>query len=272
MKLAFGRAGFTSDITGESRQLTFAALHLGDHNVNCGIRAFDDDGRRQALFEGMSAAFSSGDIPEAIRLMDKELGSAYSLKNLFSDDRRAILQRILDTSLEEAENAYQQVYEHNAMIARFLRDAHVPLPKAIRAAAELALNSRLRRTFANPDMELEHANRLLEEARASDIGLDSTMLEYALRRTIEGLFEKFAREPHNLELIQRLEAIVDMAHSLPFEVVLWTAQNIWSDVRRSMTEVEQEEEGERWRRHFLSLGEKLQFRVAGQQQALAHGG
>ena len=61
------------------------------------------------------------DIPEVLRLMDKELGStAYSLKSLFRDDRRAILEQILNTSLEEAEAAYRQIYEHHIPLGHFL--------------------------------------------------------------------------------------------------------------------------------------------------------
>ena len=272
MKLAVGQARFTSEITGETKELTFGALHLGDHNVTCGIHPFDDEARYETLVREMSAAFSGGDIPEVIRLMDKDLGSAYSLKNLFSDDRRAILRRILDASLGEAEEDYRHIYEQNALIVRFLRDARVPVPRAIRTAAEFALNSRLRRVFADPNLDAGQVRTLLDEARASDIALDSTMLEYALRLTIESLFERFEREIHNLELIERLEDIVDMARALPFEVVLWTAQNVWFQTRQSVLADNGGGEAEAWHRHFLALGEKLGFNVAEDAKARAQGG
>src|SRR5215831_4743208 len=149
MRLGLGRARFTSKITCESEQLVFAALHFGDHNLSCGIRAYQDEETYRKLVEEITSAFSRADIPEVLRIMDKELGSAYSLKSLFYDDRCAILRQILNPSLEEAEAAYQQIHEHHVPLAHFLRDLGVPLPKVIRTAAEFALNSRLRRALAN---------------------------------------------------------------------------------------------------------------------------
>ena len=67
--------------------------------------------------------------------------------------------------------------------------------------------------------------------------------------------------------LERLEAIIEMARSLPFEVVFWTAQNVWSEVRRttyqevSQLEQQGDEEAREWVRHFLSLGEQLEVRV-----------
>jgi alpha-amylase/alpha-mannosidase (GH57 family) len=267
-RLGIGRARFTSEITHESRELSFAALHIGDHNVSCGIRVFRDPENYQALVQEMTAAFSAADIPEVLRLMDKELDSAYSLKSLFSDDRRAILQQILNASLEEAEAAYRQIYEHHVLLAHFLRDLGVPLPKAIRTAAEFAVNSRLRLAFASPDMDLEQVRKLLEEAQRSGIMLDFTTLEYTLRLTIERLFEQFATDHHDAARVQRLESVIEMARALPFEVVLWTAQNVWLDIRRAVfdefvqRELQGDEEAVAWLRHFRSLGEKLEVLVA----------
>jgi hypothetical protein len=277
MRLGLGRARFTSEITRESAELVFAALHFGDHNLSCGIRAFQDEEAYQKLVQDMTAAFSTADIPEALRVMDKELGSAYSLKSLFRDDRRAILKQVLSASLEEAETAYRQIYEHHVPLAHFLRDLGTPLPKAIRTAAEFALNSHLRQAFASEEMDLEQVRKLLDEARAGGIALDSTMLEYTLRLTIERLVERLAGELHDLSLIERLEAMVDMARSLPFEVVLWTAQNVWSELCRAnvdaLSHSESNEEARSWARHFRSLGDKLQVRyTCDEVRVLTHAG
>ena len=42
LRLAIGRARFSSEITRESATLSFGVLHLGDHNVTGGVRhAYD---------------------------------------------------------------------------------------------------------------------------------------------------------------------------------------------------------------------------------------
>jgi alpha-amylase/alpha-mannosidase (GH57 family) len=278
MRLGVGRARFTSEITNESEQFVFAALHFGDHNLNCGTRVFHDEETYRRLVDEITAAFSKADVPEVLRVMEKELESAYSLKSLFRDDQRAILRQILDTSLNEAEAAYRQIYENHVPLAHFLRDLGVPLPKAIRTAAEFALNSNLRRAFADGEIDLEQVGKLLEEARTGGIALVSTMLEYTLRLTMDCLFEKFGDDPGDVARVERLEAIVEMARSLPFGVSFWTPQNVWWEVRRTTLEdrMRRDREGDEaartWVQRFLALGEKLKVRVPKGEAVLSQTG
>jgi hypothetical protein len=239
---------------------------------------FRDEEAYQKLVQEMTSAFTSAEIPEVLRIMDKELESTYSLKSMFRDDQRVILNQILKAPLEEAESAYRQIYEDHVPLASFLRDLGVPLPKAIAAAAEFALNGNLRREFANEEMNLEHVRKLLEESRSIGISLDFTTLEYTLRQTIERLSEKFAIEPGDMACLDRLEGIIEMARSLPFETVLWSAQNAWVEVRRNTLreQLQREQDGGQdarsWVQHFLSLGEKLKVHTPEEATVLVQTG
>ena len=267
MKLGLGRARFTSEITQESEQLIFAALHFGDHNLQCGTHVFRDEETYRKLVQDMTSAFSRADVPEVLRLMDKELGSTYSLKSLFRDDRRAILQQILNTSLEEAEAAYRQIYEHHVPLAHFLRDLGVPLPKAIRTAAEFALNSHLRRAFGNEEMDLEQVRKLLEEARPAG---SSSIPRRSSTRSASPSSACLNSSPPNPATWRASSA---SRRSSTWRApcrsrsLLWTPQNVWSEVRRAAFEErsrraqEGDDEARTWVEHFQSLGEKLKVRV-----------
>jgi alpha-amylase/alpha-mannosidase (GH57 family) len=275
MRLGLGRVRFVSEITHESAEFLFGALLFDDHNLNCGIRAFHDEKSYRNFVQEANAAFSRADIPEVLRVMDRDLGSTYSLRSLFRDNRRTILEQILNPSLEEAEDAYRQMYDRHISLARFLRDLGSPLPKAMRAAAEFAINSRLRLAFADEGMNLEQIANLLAEARSCDVALDSTSLEYTLRMTIERLFHSLAQDPRRAGLLERLEAVIGMARALPFEVVFWTAQNVWAEVRRTVfPEValagqEGDERARAWLQRFQSLGERLSVRAPAEVKAQA---
>jgi alpha-amylase/alpha-mannosidase (GH57 family) len=268
MKVAVGHAGLTSEITRETETFMFCALHFGDHNLSCGIRPFPGEETYQAFLQEIMSTFSKADTPEVLKIMEKELGSTtYTVKSLFRDDQRSILRQILNTSLDEAEAAYRQIYEHSAPLVNFLRDLGVPLPGAIRTAAEFALNSRLRCEFGEVEMDLDRVKSLLAEAQAADVVLDSTILEFTLRLNIERLFERFSRHPRDQVLLERLEAVVGQARSLPFEVAMWTAQNIWSQMHGEVFNefARRDEQGEpdarTWIDHFKALGEKLRVRA-----------
>jgi alpha-amylase/alpha-mannosidase (GH57 family) len=267
-RLAAGRARFTSLISGESALLTFGVLHFGDHNLNGGVREFRGPEEYQKWVQALSDCFSRADLPEAIRCLDRDFGkNIYSLKSLFRDEQRKILGTILDSTLAEAEAVYRQLYEHQASLIRFLSDLGNPLPRSLQTAAEFSLNTSLRRSLEADDIDLGRITSLLEEARILKIPLDAVNLGYALKKKIEQLAGQFRAQPGDVPLLQKLEAIVSLAHSLPFEVDFWQAQNIYYETLKKVDPQFRERAGkgdpgaQTWVSHFTALGEKLSMRV-----------
>jgi hypothetical protein len=266
-KLALASIEVSSEITRESQSYALCALHLGDHNLSCGVRASGDHDAYAAMAQRIADVFSKGDIPETLRALDRELGPAnYSIKSLFRDDQRVALRHILDATLAEAEAAYLQIHKHHAFLIPFLRGLGAPLPKPIATAAEFALNSLLRQELGADPVDVERIHGLLDEVRASNVNLDSTTLEFTLRTVIEHLLEQFAANPDDLPLLDRIQTRLTLARALPFEVVLWKPQNIWFEMRRTTLErfIERaagNPEAAAWVERFLHLGDTLSAQV-----------
>ena len=267
-RLALACTKISSEITWESACFALCALHLGDHNLSCGVRLCEDQEAYDAMAGRIAEVFSSGDIPETVRAIDRELGSAnYSTKSLFRDDQRMVLRHILDSTLEEAETAFRQIHEHHAALIHFLGDLGVPLPKPMAAIAEFALNDMLRHELEAVPVDVERVRSLMEQVRAAKVNLDATTLEYALRKALEPLLEQFAVNPNNMEFLDRIEALIGLAHSMPFEVVLWRPQNIWFNMRNTVFDEfsKRADAGDAdaaaWVDRFLNLGRSLLAQV-----------
>lgn len=268
MRLAAGRARFTSRITGESTLLSFGVLHFGDHNLNGGVREFRGQEAYQTLVQEVSDCFSRADLPEVIRCLDKGFGkNIYSLKSLFRDEQRKILNQILNTTLTQTEAVYRQLYENQASLMRFLSDLGTPLPKSFHMAAEFALNMGLQRQLQAEELDLNRLTTLLNEAREVKVPLDGVILGYTFKRTIERLAEQFRAQPAEIPLLQKLKALVGLARSLPFEVDFWKAQNVYYRTLQTIypefrdRAEKGEDSAQSWVDHFLALGEKLYVRV-----------
>jgi len=226
MRLAIGRAEFSSRITRESSRLSFAVLHMGDHNFVCGVRPVRENGEDQQLNELLTGAFAKADPAEIIRLLDEGFGKkVYSLRSLFRDEQRKILRLILDETLTDAEAAYRGIYERRAQLIRFLGDIHVPIPKALQSASEIALNSQLREAFRNREVDVDSVRGLLKEASGLHVDLDKTTIEFSVRKRIEEVAAEFASHPADLGTLEKLNFLLELAGSLPFPVVLWETQN-----------------------------------------------
>ncbi|MBI5569096.1 MAG: DUF3536 domain-containing protein [Desulfomonile tiedjei] len=268
VKCAVGRARFTSNITRESATLMFGVLHMGDHNLNCGVSEYEDEEQYEAVLQELSEAFTRADFPESIRLMDKHFGAAnYSITSLFYDQQREALALILEPTQAEALALYSQIYDRYAPLIRFLFDSGIPLPQQLHAAAGFVLNDKLRHAFQEDPVDPQSVEALLEETRLAGIPLDATTLEFALRKGMERTADRFSEDPQNVELLRNLRASVTLVGSMPFEVNLRSIQNVcykiiedrYSDFQR------QADRGDahaaEWIDHISDVAEKLWINI-----------
>jgi alpha-amylase/alpha-mannosidase (GH57 family) len=225
IRLANGGVRLRSAITQESAALDFSVLYLGDHNVTAGIRSADDSSDEDQ--KKLVAAFSQADTAEVIRLLDQVYDqNTFSLRQLFRDEQRKIANLILTESLNSAAAVFRTVFESQAPLIRFLNGLDIPVPYALRSAAEIALNKQLEQYLERPDLDADSIQGLLREAAASKIALDSTTLEYKVRKRLEKDAADFAANPDDLVAAERLLKLLDLIPALPFPVVLWEAQNV----------------------------------------------
>jgi hypothetical protein len=229
-RLLTGKARFISEITEESAVLSFSALHMGDHNLTCGVRVYETEDAYKGMAKDVSQSFESADFPEIIRVIDRHFGdSLYSLKSLF-------------------------------------RDEETP-PKALNMAAEFVLNVSLRGAFENDDFNSEHIKSLLEEVREEGVTLDTATLEFAIRKRLEHIAREFSVDPTGLPKLQKLLSAVDLLRTLPFQVNLWTVQNICYEISQSSYDELRnraengDETAQAWVNHFRPLAQSLSFRI-----------
>jgi alpha-amylase/alpha-mannosidase (GH57 family) len=225
MRVATGSAQFRSAITNESATLGFAVLHLGDHNVTAGVQPFENHSEEEE--KKLVNAFAQADTAEGIRLLDHIYGkNVFSLRTLFRDEQRKIASLILNDSLNSAAAVYRTVFESQAPLIRFLNGLDIPIPNALKSAAEIALNSQLQQLLDRPELDYDGIRSLLRESAATKITLDGTTLEYKVRRRVEKEAAEFAVNPSDPVAVERMLKLLDLLPSLPFPVVLWEVQNI----------------------------------------------
>ncbi|MHC1725028.1 MAG: DUF3536 domain-containing protein [Syntrophobacteraceae bacterium] len=267
-RLVIGRATVTSEVTHVSSSLCFGVLHLGDHSIACGTGEYQGAQRYEALAKDISAAFATADFPKTILLLGKYFGtSTYSLTSLFADERRKVLNIIMEPTLREAEAAYSSIYEHHAPLIRFLTGSGTPRPPVLSAAADLCLNAKLRRVLQGEGLDPDVVKPLLEEARLAGATLDATALGLLLAANIEHLAEDLFRQPEDLSLIEKLNKAAKLVRALPFEVNLWKTQNTCYKILHAHCPIFREkaalgdQNAQEWLRHYSILAENFLLRV-----------
>ncbi|MFC1931548.1 DUF3536 domain-containing protein [Chloroflexota bacterium] len=267
-KLAAGKTRVTSAITMESKNLSFGVLHFGDHNINAGVRDYQGEEAYQKMVSETTQTCATADFPEVIRLLDKHFGvSTYSIKNLFLDEQRKVLDNILESALSEIEAVYHQVYDHYYPPMRFLSELGNPIPKSFHSAAEFILNSELRKAVSEDTLDPERIKSLLDETQTWGVELDADGLSYFLQQNLEQMTARLVATPEDIGLLKELLAAMEVTHSVPFIVDLWKVQNFYQGILQSTyPEIKkkaerQDKAAQEWLAGFNSLGQQLSIRV-----------
>lgn len=260
-RLAVGRVELTSRVTLETSLLSFGVLHLGDHNIDCGVWEFEGDEPYGQMVDDVVGAFRRADVSATIRALDRHFANhAYSLRSLFRDEQRRILDQILHATLGEVEGVFRHVYEDHAAQIRFLDNLGAPLPEALRSTAEVVINIDVRRAFEAENFDPREIQRLFDETKTWRLDLDIPGLSFVLEGTIERYARELVEHPERRGVLERLNALVELSEKLPFTINAWTAQN---DYYRALTTIYPEMKAKSQAGDMQARGWVDQFAVLG---------
>jgi len=267
-RLALGRARVTFEITGDSDSLSYGVLYLGSHNLNCWVHLNGHIKEHDQLVKSVREAFDHADFAQIIRLMDSHFGQTqYSLKNLFRDEQRKLLNQILTATREEIDTTYKLIADRHSSLLRFLADLHVPPPTGLSMAVEEVLNREIRNQFDGDHLDPERVRSLLAECQAMKVPLEEEVLNYACKGYFDRLSDQLLKGPDDIEILQRLIDAAKLARSFTFETNLWKPQNVYFEISRTIrpqwSERAQQgdEAAKKWESLFDELGQALGFSV-----------
>ena len=269
IKLVTGKVQILSDLTWDEETLSFAVLHLGDQNMNCGVRRYVGASSFDGMRREVGEFFDNGDVTNVIRLIDRHFQPhTFTVWHLFRDQQRKILGEVLRMTYEDLEKSYRQMYETNYSLMNFLTSMEIPLPRPLLVAAEYVVNRDIRSIIKAPSFDEEKLSRAVSDVRRWSITVDSEMVRFFAGARVTGLLEDFRRDPGELRSIREVANIIEILGRIDMKLDLWKAQNIYFSIAREMfhwvkerAETGDDEEVE-WIEAFRNLEPLLGVRIA----------
>jgi alpha-amylase/alpha-mannosidase (GH57 family) len=269
-RLAVGRTRVTSEITHESRVLSYAILYMGEHNLTGGVKYFDSEEAHQAMFADVKAAYDRAEFPEAIRHIDRHFGDAsYSLRSLFKDEQRRILNDILATTREDMESRFRLIAERYAPLLKFLESTGTPLPAGLDTVIDFVLHKEIREQVEADPPNLERLRSLIREAEPRGTRVLDPHISYVVKNRMEKLMDELETDPESVERMTLLSHLAALVMPLPLGLNLYKVQNTyWEMAQKTLPTYRDraqagDEAAQNWAREFLALGNTLGFAVQG---------
>ncbi|MFW6148765.1 MAG: DUF3536 domain-containing protein [Atribacterota bacterium] len=269
LKIAVGQAIIKSNVTLEQDKTSFAVLHLGDHNVNGGVRRYQDEETYQKMAQEIKTAFNQANVVDIIRLIDKYFKTnSYSLWYLFKDEQRKVIKKILQPTKEEVENNIKQLYAANYAVINFLKQLNIPVPQSLSVITQQAINLELNGLFSENLIDLEKMEKLIEEIQDWSIDIDKNTLAFNIERWVNDSIEKLREQHDSIEYIQAITATLNQLHKIDITFYPWKAQNIYFQMKQELIPTYQEkvsqgdDKAKLWLEEFKKLGVMLSVGVS----------
>lgn len=227
-----GHIEIQSRITLQKSNVMFALMQYSGGDFHCAIKEYSDDLEFNRIKNNLIKIFMINPLTEIIRSMDEIFGKEYfTLKDIFIEERRKILQILLKGKLEKFSQIYQDMYDEGKGSIYHLQGLGLKIPDEFKISAGYALSHKFNDIvmhsggFVEEDL-IQQAKDINYEAQKIDIKLDKSKSNNLFSRKI---LQNINRLVHSFE-IQQADVVLELfdnIEKLELEVDISEAQNIY---------------------------------------------
>ena len=229
-QLVVGHVELRSKITLEHSDMMFALVQFSGGDFHCAIIDYSED--YESIEKNLTRTFMLSPLTEIIREIDNYFGKTYfTLKDIFIEERRKILQILLQDKLSAFARNYEEMYEDGKSSILHLQALGLDIPEEFKISAQYTLARQFNELFIDNngyvDSEvIQSAADIDFEAKRLGIKIDKTETSKFFARK---LVQSINRLVYSLEYQQADVTIelLDAINKLDLDRNLSEAQNIF---------------------------------------------
>ena len=265
-----GHIEIQSKITLQKSNVMFALVQYAGGDFHCTIKEYSDDAEFNRIKNDLIKIYTMNTLTEIIRALDEYFGKEYfTLKDIFIEERRKILQILLKGKLEKFSQTYQEMYDEGKGSIYHLQGLGLSIPDEFKISAEYALSHKFNDIvvhsggFVEDDL-IQQATDINFEAKKIDIKLDKSPSNLVFSKKI---LQNINRLVHSFEIQQAdvVLEIFDNVRKLELNVDIAEAQNIYftkiyhriGDIIASEAFKNKKSSNKRFVEMLLDIGENL---------------
>ena len=209
-KLVIGHIEVESKVTLEKSNMIFALLQFSGGDFHCAIKEYSDD--FETIQKELVRTYLVSPLTEIIRTIDNYFGKEYfTLKDIFIEERRKILQTMLKGKLQIFANTYESMYDEGKGSIYQMQTLGLDIPKEFKISAQYVLTKQFNdlfidsRGFLDADI-IQQASDLNFEAKRIGIEIDKEPTSKIFSKKIA---QNINRLSYALDL-QQVDATLDL--------------------------------------------------------------
>lgn len=268
-----GHIEISSKVTLQKAGLMFALMQYAGGDFHCAIKEFSNDAEFNELQTTLIKTFALNPITEIIRTLDEKFGKEYfTLKDIFIEERKEILQILLKDQLEKFGNTYKEMYDQGKGSIYHMQNLGLEIPKEFKISAEYALSHRYNDLLAGSDGCVEdpivqQIKDINYEAKRMNIDIDKTPSNKNFAKRILTNLNRLTKS-FEIQQADTIIELFEMIEKLDLQIDISEAQNIYynkiyhriGDILEN-NEKEPRDKDIKFVKLLLNIGEKLNINV-----------
>ncbi len=268
-----GHIEISSKVTLQKADLMFALMQYAGGDFHCAIKEFSNDAEFNELQATLIKTFALNPITEIIRTLDEKFGKEYfTLKDIFIEERKKILQILLKDQLEKFGNTYKEMYDQGKGSIYHMQNLGLEIPKEFKISAEYALSHRYNDLLAGSDGFVEdpivqQIKDINYEAKRMNIDIDKTPSNKNFAKRIITNLNRLTKS-FEIQQADTIIELFEMIEKLDLQIDISEAQNIYynkiyhriGDILEN-NEKEPRDKDIKFIKLLLNIGEKLNINV-----------
>lgn len=231
-KLVMGHIEVQSKVTLQKSNLMFALVQYSGGDFHCAIREFSDETSYNNIQKELFRIFMLNPLTEIIRALDEDFGREYfTLKDIFIEERRKILQIMLKGKMKKFAQTYQEMYTEGKSSIYHMQTLGLSIPDEFKIAAGYSLSRQFNDLIVFSGGFLDHdviqqAMDINFETKKLGIEIDKSPTNKVFSQKVT---QNISRLAQNFE-IQQAEATLELFENiekLELNVDIAEAQNIY---------------------------------------------
>lgn len=209
-RLVIGNIEVESKVTFEKSNMIFALLQFSGGDFHCAIKEYSDN--FSDIKKELIKTFLVSPLTEIIRNIDNYFGKEYfTLKDIFIEERRKILQTMLKGKLQIFANTYESMYNEGKGSIYQMQNLGLKIPEEFKISAQYVLTKQFNDLFSDPKGFLDADTIQL----ASDINFEAKKIgiEIDKSHTSKIFSKKIAQNINRLSYaldLQQVDATLEL--------------------------------------------------------------
>jgi len=231
-QFVMGHIEIQSRITLQKSNVMFALMQYSGGDFHCAIKEFSDDDEYINIQKELFKTFMLNPLTEIIRALDEYFGKEYfTLKDIFIEERRKILEVMLKGKMNKFAQSYQEMYTEGKSSIYHMQNLGLSVPDEFKLAAGYTLSKQFNDLIVHSSGYIDH--EIIQ--KAMDINFETKKIGIKIdKKATNTIFsqkisQNISRLAQNLE-IQQAEVtleLFDNVEKLELDIDIAESQNIY---------------------------------------------